>query len=92
MEKLVLILGKAVKDSASIAQEVDGLPGISVTGFSRSLVDVEASEPQAAEQLRGYASRHGFEVEQLTSPELIEPISPFDSMQTPSPKSNEGED
>lgn len=93
MEKLVLILDKAVADGASIAQEVDALDGLSVTGFSRSLVDVEVSGPGAAELLRQYASQHGFDVEQVSTPGLIEPISPFRKMgrsRPPGSEENEG--
>lgn len=77
VEKLVVILNKATNDAAKVAGEIDSLPGISVTSQSRSLIDVEASEPAAAEQLRDYASRHGLEVESISEPQLIEPISPF---------------
>lgn len=78
MEKLVLIIGKAAKDDAAqVASEIDGLPGISVTYQSPSMIDVEVSEPAAAEALRSYASRHGFEVEPMPEAQLIEPISPF---------------
>lgn len=77
MQKLVVILGKSVKDAAMVAGEIDSLPGISVTSLSRSLLDVEASEPAAAEQLRDYARQHGFAVESASEPQLIDPISPF---------------
>ncbi|WP_269932130.1 hypothetical protein [Aminobacter sp. HY435] len=92
MEKLVLILSKSIKDSAKIAGEVDALPGVFVKGFSRSLVDVEASAPEAAEQLRGYAREHGFEVEQMSAPTLIEPISPFGKGVPFSPSNSEEEE
>lgn len=77
MEKLVVILSKSVRDPSRVAGEIDELPGISVTSKSRSLIDVEASEPAAAEQLRAYASSHGFEVERVSDPRLIDPVSPF---------------
>lgn len=77
MEKLVLILNKSATDGSAIASEVDALPGIFVTGFSRSLVDIEAAAPEAVEMLRGYALSHGFDLEQVSQPSLIEPVSPF---------------
>lgn len=77
MEKLVLIIGKAAKDAAQVASEIDSLPGVSVTASSQSMIDVEVSEPAATEALRSYASRHGFEVEPMPDAQLIEPISPF---------------
>ncbi|AWC25069.1 hypothetical protein WHT83_11010 [Aminobacter sp. P9b] len=77
MEKLVLIIGKVAKDAAQVASEIDSLPGISVTSRSRSMIDVDVSEPSAAEALRSYAGRHGFEVEPMSEAQLIEPISPF---------------
>ena len=77
VEKLVVILNKATNDADKVAGEIDSLPGISVTSRSRSLIDVEASEPAAAEQLRDYASQHGFEVESASEPRLIDPVSPF---------------
>ncbi|GAA4108097.1 hypothetical protein GCM10023067_03380 [Aminobacter aganoensis] len=77
VEKLVLIIGKAAKDAAQVASEIDSLPGISVTSRSRSMIDVEVSEPAATEALRSYASQHGLEVETMPEAQLMEPISPF---------------
>lgn len=77
MEKLVVILSKTVEDVSKVADELDKLPGVAVTARSRSLIDVEVSAPSAESQLRSYAQDHGFEVEQASEPQMIEPIPPF---------------
>jgi len=77
MERLVLISEKPLSEEAPLVQEIDSMPGISVTSVSSSFIDVEVAKPQSGATLRAFALEHGLSVEATPEVQLMEPISPF---------------
>ncbi|MFN3548359.1 MAG: hypothetical protein ACK4U0_12790 [Mesorhizobium sp.] len=77
MERLVIISDKPLSDETSIIRQIEAMPGISVTSFSPSFIDVEVTQPRFGATLRAFAREHGLSVETTPDAQLMEPISPF---------------
>lgn len=77
MERLVIISAKPLSADGPIVRELEEMPGVAVTSFSPSFVDVEVSRPDFGANLRAFARQHGLEVEATPAAQLMEPMSPF---------------
>ncbi len=78
MAKMVVILDRGSDQSAAdIVPQIQKVPGLSVTATSKSFIDVEVDEETAGRRLMEFAKSKGLDVQPVSQPELIEPISPF---------------
>lgn len=77
MERLVIISAKPLSADGPIVRELEDMPGVAVTSFSPSFVDIEVSRPGLGATLRAFARQHGLELEATPEAQLMEPMSPF---------------
>lgn len=80
MERLVLISERPLSAHPQVIHEIEQLPGISVTSFSPSFIDVEVTMPKSVTALRTLASSRGLAVAEVPEVQLMEPMSPFQAM------------
>ena len=80
MGKAVVILEKDQADDAGpIVDEISAMPGIDVTGWSKSFIDV-VFEGDAWQALKNFVTKKHLSLSAEPEAELIEPIDPWKTL------------